>query len=159
MFTCSVDRANSVWRWLLPIMLVSLLGACRRVPTGAGVTFENEPAPGLITVSATGRGTGLMAIEQNAIQAAFETLLFVGFPVSTSARLPMTDVQSVAPGFVPEWVQQGRYQPFVSRINRAGGNRQRASGGGKTIRYTLTINQEALRRSFEQQGIIRKLGY
>lgn len=100
-----------------------------------------------------------MSVEQDAVRTALETLLFVGLPGSVSARLPMTDSQSVPPGFLTAFVEGGRYQPFVSGMERPTDRRRRASGGGKTIRYTLTINQEALRRQLEQQGIIRKLGY
>jgi hypothetical protein len=145
--------------WLLILLPMLFTNACRRVPTGATVSFVNEPAPGLITVAATGRGIGLPAIERDAVRTALETLLFVGLPASVSARQAMVDPTTVPTNFLNQFVERGSYQPFISGLDRSESRRRRASGGGKTIRYVLTINQQTLRQHLEQQGVIRKFGY
>lgn len=140
--------------------LATFAGAC------AGRAVEVQPAPavaegapsaddpGTVTVRATPRdgcGGDQRSREACAVAEAVRSVLFVGVPGS-ALPLPLVrderGARATHPQYFDELLQQKGYRRYVLRSTAE-------AGSGV---WVVVLNGDALRRSLEQAGVIRRLG-
>ncbi|MBL7749303.1 MAG: hypothetical protein JNM19_17825 [Chitinophagaceae bacterium] len=119
---------------------------------------------GTIRISATGKGSSLPAAYDNAVELAFETLLFKGIPESGQTTPLIPDEENAKKKYASVlecFKTKDCYMQFVTKTSQSG-NKEKIRGP-KLVDYQvasdITINLRSLRTWLEQKQVIRKFGF
>jgi hypothetical protein len=141
--------------------LVALATACSTPPRQALVESAPTPRPieGTVAVLTTLTGERCRNPAECAQERAVRNLLFVGVPGSPIARPMVNDEQQALrqhAAYFDELFGRKGYARFVVRVNE----RAAAPGAPRDAQsYVVLVNTDALRRSLEQAGVVRRFGY
>lgn len=141
-------------------MLLCLLSAL--AATAQPCVALVEETGGRLVLEATAGGKKAKQAVAAARTAAFEAVLFRGFPASNQLGMALVGTDEVAlrrrhAAYFRELLDEGRAQTFVLGESTVRAFAKDANGQ-KSTTLRIIVNLSALRADLEAQGIIRKFG-
>lgn len=144
---------------LVAFALVSCRSAPPAAPKTAEVIYLGRQAPGTMTVESVGYGSDVEQALRHAEESAFEVLLFRGLPGSPQRNalvVPGETDQRTHARYFDDLLRGGRYATFMTESRMQGDPRK--TGRLHRVIVAITINENALRKDLERNGIIRSFG-
>lgn len=141
--------------------LLALVSACSSTPRQALVEGAANPRPmeGTVAVLTTLTGEPCRNPAECAQERAVRNLLFMGVPDSPINRPMVGDEQQALrqhKAYFDELFGKKGYTRFVVRVSEGA----KAPGAPRDSQsFVVLVNTDALRRSLEQAGVVRRFGY
>lgn len=151
--------------FLLAFAALLVLGSCNKktLPQNTspiGVIFVDSPYEGAVTLRSDGFGKSLKSAQIDAVEQAFQAILFRGIPEFTGLRRPLikskSNFYSTDPNWFKNFIESRLYEDFILKDY---GFQEYTSSKGKQVNREFTINYRNLRIHLEEKGFIRTLGY
>lgn len=149
---------------IIVVSIVILITACSQKTYTTNVSNNPVTEEGAIRISSSGKGSTLPEAYNNAIENAFNTLLFRGIPESIQSTPMIPDETKAREQYgnvLACFKKKDCYTQFLTHAAKEG-SKQRVRGD-KFINYQVnsdvTINIRALRTYLEQNNVIRKFGF
>jgi len=151
-------------RYRLIIAGVFFLTSCAQKTYTTNVSNNATTEEGTIRISSSGEGSNLPQAYSNAIENAFNTVLFKGVPESIQSTPLIPDETKAKEQYASVlacFKNKDCYTQFLTHASKKG-SKERVRGD-KLINYEVnsdvTINIRALRTYLEQNNVIRKFGF
>jgi hypothetical protein len=108
--------------------------------------------------SVTAFGNNESIAYENAIKSVFENIFYIGSP-QTINSLPMIENKSLDKKYLENFINSGKYSPFISSVSRKYSQRKEGIQKSKVIDATVVVNIESLRRYLQNDGATKKFGF
>jgi hypothetical protein len=123
------------------------------------VKFLDNPYSGTVTVESIGYGDQIKEAEINAIQKAFQTIIYQGLPAFSGLSTPMIpDRTKVDQSILERFFSRNEYSEFLTGQEDVRVLGKLKNPRGYKVSKVVTINYNSLRRGLEKKGVVRKFG-
>lgn len=145
---------------LLIFIGISFVSCSPKIYPSSAVEYERKKGNDILIVTSWGYGNSPQKAMKDAEKRAFEVLLFWGLPNSVySNKLIDNETKEKYRGYFTKFFEEETYRNFISFSDPSSNLERDIQSGLKRKEQTIGINIKNLRKTLEEDGLIKKFGY